>query len=157
MLIAILLGAEIGPGAVESASADQLIGPQMADRFMRVSEDTEAGEGSGTISIKKVTDPAGGTGFEFSSDIPSASSFNLPDDTRLTITDVPVGTYTVTEEDPGPLYELASISCSSDGESEVTLDKASRSVTIDLADDGQVSCIFTNDKQVGSISIKKVT
>ena len=57
---------------------------------------------------------------------------------------MPVGTYTVTEEDPGPLYELASIACSTSEGSDVSFTDPPRSVTIDLADDGHVGCTFTN-------------
>jgi PKD repeat protein len=95
----------------------------------------------GTIIIVKESDPPGGTGFGFTSDVTGHLSFELDDGDSRTMSDVAPGSYTVTEDDPAPEYALDALSCD-DGDS--TADPDSRSVSIQLAAGETVTCTFTN-------------
>ena len=112
------------------------------------------------IIIEKLTNPPGGTGFNFTHNIiPSPSSFSL-DDGDFEIFEVVTGTYTITETDPSPLYDLTGIKCNlfpADGGAPTTVtgDLAGGSVTVPLTQPGQTAyCIFTNTAS-GSITIIK--
>jgi len=94
----------------------------------------------GTIVIEKVTNPAGGTGFDFTDDIESPPhSFSLDDGGTQNFVDVEPGAYTVTETVPWG-WEIATIVCSDDSPTEVPSGTAS----IDLAPEEAVACTFTN-------------
>ena len=107
----------------------------------------EQAPATGTIIIEKVTSPTGGTGFGFTDDIESPNAFGLDHGQSKTFVDVPVGTYTVIEDDPGTTpggYALSSISCD-DGNS--TGDVGARTATISLEAEETVTCTFTNTQQ----------
>ena len=107
------------------------------------------------IVIGKVTFPAGGTDFDFSGDL---GSFTL-DDGDVEIQAVEPGTFTITEQDPGPDYDLTALECaiidSQTGISYVSGDLNSRSVDITLTGPGQAAyCLFENTER-GHIRIVK--
>lgn len=108
--------------------------------------------GTGTIVIKKQTEPPGGAGFEFTDDIEAPNHFTLGHGGTKTFEQVPKGTYTVTETDPAVTpgdYTLTDVECV-----EETLDKswaspsllkaATRTVTIEVPEGKKVTCTFTN-------------
>jgi uncharacterized repeat protein (TIGR01451 family) len=96
---------------------------------------------TGTIRIVKQTDPAGGTGFHFTENITVEGGFNLDDGQTQTFANVPVGTYTVTEDDPSSSsHTLADIVC--DGSA--TADPFSRTATIPVEGGQVVTCTFRN-------------
>ena len=98
---------------------------------------------TGEITVRKATLPGGGSGFGFTSDIPGEGPFVLDDGGSVTF-EVPVGTWTVTEDDPGLLWELATISCGFAGGGDADLDLVTRSAVIEIVDGASVDCTFTN-------------
>jgi prealbumin domain-containing protein len=114
---------------------------------------------TGTIIIEKDVNPEPDeTNFVFSDNIPGCVVADLDDDpgsttpNTFTCTDVPAGTYTVTESDPSP-YALASINCD-DPDDESTV--SGSTATIDLDAGETVGCVFVNTPP-GSITIRKET
>lgn len=104
---------------------------------------TEASQATGTIIVQKQTNPGGAAGtFGFTTDIGEPATFTLDDAQSQTYTDVPMGQYTVTEDDPSGLgFDLTSIACD-DGDS--SGDLGTRTATIKLAVGETVTCTFTN-------------
>jgi hypothetical protein len=112
----------------------------------------------GTIIVEKQTDPAGGTGFQFTNDIPGGpTTFNLDDGGSQTFDNLVAGIYTVTETDPGVTpggYGLANLVCV-DGDAAgtaSTTDVGHRQATVNLEAGETVTCTFTNT-QHGTIII----
>jgi len=105
---------------------------------------------TGTIIIEKITDPSGGTGFGFTNDIPSGpASFILDHDGSQTFTNIPSGTYTVTEDNPNNLdYYLTDLICmDSDGlGTPSTVNLGSLTATINLDPGETVTCTFYNQQ-----------
>lgn len=98
---------------------------------------------TGTITIIKDADPEDDTPFAFTENIPGAANgFTLTDstDNTETFSNVPIGSYTVTESDVTG-WTLDSITCV-DPDDGTTTDGAT--ATIDLDDDETVTCTFTN-------------
>jgi hypothetical protein len=110
----------------------------------------------GTVIIRKVTDPAGGTGFGYTDNIVSNPAvtntpFSLDDGQSKTFTNVVSGTgLTVTEDDPTaktPSYTLTNLTCTAGSTAtNVVKSIANRSVTFDLSGDQTLDCTFTNTK-----------
>jgi hypothetical protein len=102
----------------------------------------------GTIVIEKATDPAGGTGFTFATDVPGGPSpFTLDHGQSRTFDDVLAGTYTVTETDPGALSGspvLTDVVCMETGIQDSFESLATRTATIKLEGGETVTCTFTN-------------
>ncbi len=101
----------------------------------------------GSITIEKVTDPPGGTGFAFTHTIQSPNSFSLDHDQRQTFTNVRPGTYTVTETDPLVTpggYDLTDLVCVETGTANSTASVATRTATITFEVGEIVICTFTN-------------
>jgi hypothetical protein len=98
---------------------------------------------TGTIHIIKTTSPAGGTGFTFTDNIAgSPGTFTLDDGETETFTDVPVGTYTVTEADPaGSGFSLTDVVCT---DNDSTGNPFARNATIRLEGGEAVTCTFRN-------------
>jgi hypothetical protein len=112
---------------------------------------------TGTIIIRKVTDPTGGAGFDFSSTGGlSPSTFTLNDGQSRTYSSVPVGSYSVTEASPTG-YDLTGLVCTVSGAgTSATPSKATRTVSITLAESGSVDCTYTNTER-GTIIVEKQT
>ncbi len=111
----------------------------------------------GTITIVKDTGDATPRPFDFTATgglTPSTFTlFSAPEDGTRTFTDVPSGTYTVTEDDPGPLgWDLTSLTCTTGGSGDV----ASRTATIELAPAASVTCTFTDAPTTASVSVRKL-
>ena len=114
------------------------------------------------IVIKKETDPeedpnAGTFGYTTTGGL-SPSTFTLQDDGTRTYADISPGSYTVTEDDPTPGYDLTGLSCevSTGGTSTATTSLTTRTATIDLDPAETVTCTYTNRKR-GTIIVEKQT
>jgi uncharacterized repeat protein (TIGR01451 family) len=111
----------------------------------------------GTVAIKKTTDPTATPGsFSFSGDLAGAiaaggqlSRSNLP-----TTNDA---TYTATETDPAPTFDLASIVCDDNSSARPSTGTVTTRTAVFRLDPGEtVTCTFTNRKR-GSVTLKKTT
>ena len=117
----------------------------------------------GNVIIRKVTDPspdATDTTFGYTTTgglVPA--TFGLKDGESFDYgNDVFAGGYTVTESDPSPLFALVDIDCSASDLSHgstVTEDEATRTATFDLKPLDTIDCTYTNQLQVGALSILK--
>jgi hypothetical protein len=113
----------------------------------------------GSIIIEKVS--VGGVAtFNFTSDIPDGSpSFNITtasgSTNQTTFSNLPSGTYHVTESGPDPPWNFTDLSCAPDQSI------SNRTATIDLHPGDSVTCTFTNEKPTGqppgTIIIEKVS
>jgi uncharacterized repeat protein (TIGR01451 family) len=112
----------------------------------------------GTITIVKSTGTSEPRGFEFATTggapLPSTFSlFDTPADESIMFTDVPAGTYTVTEDDPGPLgWALTELTCTDGGSGVV----ATRTATIELEPAASVTCTFTDEPTTARIAVVKL-
>ncbi len=110
-----------------------------------------------TVLVQKFTDPADGTGFNFTSTFSSPNdSFSLDDLDIQTVTGVAAGqTYIVTEADPTPAYDLTEALCF-DTATGATIpgDLTSRSVTFTPAAGHVIYCEFLNQER-GTVIIEK--
>ncbi|HEX6641354.1 MAG TPA: CHRD domain-containing protein, partial [Thermoanaerobaculia bacterium] len=101
------------------------------------------GAENGTIVVRKLTFPAGGTGFTFT-DTVTPGSFGLDDGDTRTFNNVTPGTYTIAEDDPATTpggYTLADLSCD---DADSTGDTTSRSATVRVTAGEVVTCTFRN-------------
>jgi CHRD domain/Prealbumin-like fold domain len=129
-----------GAGGSEETAPDEIRG-QIATPIAPVT--------TATIRIRKTTSPAGGTGFTFTDDVPgSPGTFTLDDGETHTFSDVPLGTYTITEADPAN-HSLTDIVCD-DGDS--TGDPFARTATVRLQAGDVVTCTFRNLQSASSPS-----
>jgi hypothetical protein len=77
------------------------------------------------------------------------------DNTANTVdeTNLPQGTYTVTEGSDPTGFAFASVTCSPSGHTSVS----GRTVTINLAPNDVITCTYVNDQQLGAIKITKTS
>jgi hypothetical protein len=102
-----------------------------------------AGAATGTIIVKKLTFPAGATGFTFT-DTVTPGAFGLDDGDTRTFNNVTPGTYTIAEDDPAVApggYTLADLSCD---DADSTANTATRSAMIRVDAGEVVTCTFRN-------------
>ena len=110
----------------------------------------------GEITVEKETIPAGAEGeFDFTLENSVTENFTLEDGDSETFDELQAGDYTITEDDPGPLFALVDIECTGTHEDNINIDLANRSVTISLEADDSVTCKFTNELQTGALLIHK--
>ena len=117
----------------------------------------------GNVIIRKVTDPtpdATDTTFTYSTTGGlDPATFGLKDgESQDYGNDVFAGGYSVTEDDPGPLFALSDIDCSASDLSHgstVTEDEATLTATFDLKPLDTIDCTYTNQLQVGALAIHK--
>ena len=116
----------------------------------------------GTVTVIKHTNPADlDQDFGFTSTVTgtgAAASYNLNDhgtDTK-TVTNVPIGTYTVTEGADPAGFAFGSVSCvhNTGGTSSTSGKVATVGIT---AGGGTVTCTYINDQQLGGIAITKTS
>jgi hypothetical protein len=120
-----------------------------------------------TVITRKVTSPSGDTttNFGYTTNVTTnpattTSPFSLKDGGSKTITSVVTGSNkTVTEDNPGPNYQLTSINCdaSTVPAANRSTDTTARAVTFSIAAGETLDCTFTNTKQQGHIVVDKVT
>jgi uncharacterized repeat protein (TIGR01451 family) len=102
----------------------------------------------GTIIVEKQTSPDGAAGsFTFT----GTAAGSISDGGTITVPNLAPGTYTSTEADPTPGFDLTSIICN---DANSTGDLASRTATFHLDPGETVKCTFTN-AQRGTITIIK--
>jgi hypothetical protein len=121
----------------------------------------------GTVITRKVTSPSGDTttNFGYTTNVTTnpattTSPFSLKDGQSKTITNVVAGSAkTVTEDNPGPNYQLTSINCdaSTVPAPNRSTNTTTRAVTFSIAAGETLDCTFTNTKQQGHIVVDKVT
>jgi hypothetical protein len=133
----------------------------------------------GEIKIIKHTNPRGlNQAFSFTSTIPATAtcvqdttpdSFSLNDSGNTTgdnaantedCTNVPAGTYTVTEGADPTGFAFGNFSCTSSGTGTSTTPTSSttqKNVSITIAGGGVVTCTYTNNQQLGAIKITKTS
>ena len=98
-------------------------------------------ESLGTIIVEKQTDPDGASGsFDFDDDIGDPLTFSLSDNGTQPFTDVVSGTYTITETNLAPAFDLTDITCSDGSPGNVGTGEA----TVSLQAGETVTCTFTN-------------
>ena len=104
-----------------------------------------------TIIVEKQTTPDGATGsFGFTSSV-AALNGSIGDGGRLTAAGILPGTYTATETDPTPGFDLAGIACD---DADSTGSVATRTATFVAAAGETVKCTFTNTQR-GRIDVLK--
>ena len=116
----------------------------------------------GTLIINKVTLPAGGTGFDFTTTggldtgEQDPTKFSLDDGGQKTFSDVVPGSYTVTEDDPSGLgYVLTDVTCAAiAAPSGAPAAPVSSTVNIELSAGETITCTFTNTL-LGNSGIEK--
>ena len=103
----------------------------------------------GTIIVEKQTDPDGAAGsFTFS----GHAAGSISDGGTIVVSNLLPGTYTSTEADPSPQFELTNISCN-DANSTRSLNQ--RKATFNLEAGETVKCTFTNAQR--SLQVSKTT
>jgi hypothetical protein len=108
----------------------------------------------GTVEIEKQTDPATDHSFHFDSSLPGGG-FELSDNEVKTVAHVLPGSYTVTEDDQTPAYDLTGLVCD-DGPSATpsTTSKQQRTATVGVDPGETVRCVFTNSKRGKVVVVK---
>jgi hypothetical protein len=115
----------------------------------------------GSIIINKETVPspdATATSFGYTTTgglVPSTFSLLDGGSEDFQSPDIQEGSYSVTEDDPGPNFALTAITCTSSGTSTFTTNVGTRTVSIDLDATDTVECTFVNTLQTGAIEITK--
>jgi len=122
----------------------------------------------GQITIIKNTIPDGPTNFGYTSTTSTSTaigSFSLDDDglgggdaactggnclSQQTFSNLKPGSYTVTEGDPTPAFDLTGLTCSAGG----STDLATRTATVTLPAGGSVTCTYTNTQRAQLTIIK---
>jgi len=107
----------------------------------------------GSIVIEKITDPPGGTDFDFSGDL---GAFTLDHGQAKTFEQLVPGTYAVTEDDLPSGFDLTALVCTEDGTANSAANLGARQAAIQLDPGEAVTCTFANTQR-GSIAIQKVT
>ncbi len=113
---------------------------------------------AGTFIVRKVTLPAGGTGFGFTTTGSlTPATFSLNDGQNHTYNNLPAGTYTATETDPTPAYDLTNVACTASGTgTSYMITGSTVSAILGTAGGGVVDCTYTNQKR-GAIVVDKTT
>ncbi|HYH08356.1 MAG TPA: CHRD domain-containing protein [Thermoanaerobaculia bacterium] len=101
---------------------------------------------TGTIRIIKSTSPAGGAGFNFTHDVGTPGAFTLSDGQVQTFSNVPIGTYTITEGATAG-YSLTGVSCD---DADSTGNPFARNATVRLQGAETVTCTFRNLQDVAA-------
>ncbi len=109
---------------------------------------------TGTIIIEKQTVPDGAAGsFTFTDTIASPNTFTLSDNGKKTFSDVPIGIYSVTEDDPMPGFFLTGLTCE---DADSVGNPLIRTALITLGQGETITCTFTNSEW-GTIVLHKET
>ncbi len=109
----------------------------------------------GTIIVEKQTVPDGATGnFTFTGD----AAGTISDGQQIVVSGLTAGTYTSTEADPSPGFDLTDIQCTDSDNAGVASsgDTQTRTATINLDPGETVSCTFENTER-GKVVITKDT
>ncbi|HYI11866.1 MAG TPA: IPTL-CTERM sorting domain-containing protein [Thermoanaerobaculia bacterium] len=102
---------------------------------------------TGTVRIRKATSPGGGAGFPFTETI-TPGAFSLNDGAEQVFTNVPAGTYTITEGMVAG-WTLTDVVC---GDNDSEGNPTARTATVRLQGGESVVCTFTNLQSVAAPS-----
>jgi hypothetical protein len=94
---------------------------------------------TGSLTIIKQTNPAGGNGVAFTTSDNLAGPFTLDDDVPMLLSELEPGVYTVTEDEPGADWAFQNVQCEA-----VDWSAEGRSVTVNLAEGEAAVCTFYN-------------
>jgi uncharacterized repeat protein (TIGR01451 family) len=96
-------------------------------------------------------------GFSTTGGNPLAPSFSLGSGGITMTSNLRAGTYTVTENDPTPAYDLTGLSCAASGSgTSASTSLGTRTATINIGGDAQVDCVYTNTQR-STLKVMKVT
>lgn len=101
---------------------------------------------AGTIIIEQETVPAGQAGSFTYTGVPTGT---IASDSTLVVSDLEPGTYTTTEVDPAPDFDVTAVACDDDDSSG---DASTRTAVVNLDPGETVRCTFTNTQR-GSLVI----
>lgn len=105
----------------------------------------EDGAETGTIIVNMETDPAGQAGTFAVTGVPSGT---LTTDGTLVVGDLQPGTYTTTQVDPAPDFDVSAVSCDDGGEGIASsADAQTRTAVVNLDAGETVTCTFTNTRR----------
>ena len=113
-------------------------------------ESTESAAAGGTLIVRSETVPVGQAGsFQFTG-VPSGT---VTSGATLVVADLEPGTYTTTEVDPAPDFDVSRVECD-DGESATASsgDASTRTAVFNLDPGETISCTFTNTQR-GSLVV----
>lgn len=145
------------PGWVQTASSGCSFTVDAVADAGQTKQCTITNQKLGTIVVKKLTEPKYGSGFGFSHNIgENGTPFLLDHGQTQTFTDVLPGTYQVAEDDPGPAFQLADLTCTESEVENSTPNQATRTVGIVLDPGETVTCTFTN-RESGMVKVIKKT
>ena len=129
-----------------------------ADLFRADYECTYTNTKYAKIIVDKITDPTGSNvAFGYTQDI-NGTSFVLKDGWAQMYNDLTPGTYTVTENDPTPGFDLVDLQCvetNSDTNPNTQTSLNNRQAIINLDPGETVSCTYTN-RERGMVEVTKV-
>jgi hypothetical protein len=108
----------------------------------------------GTIIVEKQTNPDGAAGsFSFS----GTAAGSIGDNGQIVVANLAPGTYTSTEADPRPDFDLTGIACDDGGSATASSGSvAARTATFKLDPGETVKCVFTNTQRGSATVVKTV-
>jgi hypothetical protein len=114
---------------------------------------TNTQRGAAVVVSGTIPDEVGGQ-FLFTG-VPSGT---IPADGTLVVADLPPGTYTTTEADPAPQFDLVAVSCDDGGSATVSGgDPTTRSAIFNIDPGEMVTCEFTNARRGAIVVAAEVT
>jgi hypothetical protein len=107
--------------------------------------------GTGTLIIDVVTDPPVQAGtFQFTG-VPTGT---IPIESTLVVTDLEPGTYTSTQVDPTPNFDVSAVECDDeDSASPSSGDAQTRTAVFNLEQGETVRCTFTNTQRASAVIV----
>jgi hypothetical protein len=126
----------------------------LVDSSEDTTPDAQPPTGPGTIVITSETEPPGQAGAFQVTGVPSGT---VSTGGTLVVADLPAGTYTTTQVDPAPEFDLTSVACDDqDSGTPSSGDPGTRSAVINLDAGETVTCRFTNTQR-GTVVIATET
>lgn len=103
-----------------------------------------------TAVVVSETEPAGAAGQVLFTGVPSGT-ISVANGT-LVVANLPPGTYTTTEADPAPQFDLTAVSCDDNGSATVSGgDPSTRSAIFQLDPGEMVTCMFVNTRRATAV------
>jgi hypothetical protein len=105
----------------------------------------------GTIIVNVATEPANEAGSFTFTGVPTGT---LTTESPLVVADLPPGTYTTTQIDPAPDFDVTAVTCD-DGDSDTTSsgDPQTRTAVVNLDPGETVTCRFTNTQRATAVVV----
>jgi hypothetical protein len=102
-----------------------------------------------TAVVVAQTDPQGASGAFLFTGIPTGT---VPTNGTLVVANLPPGTYTTTEVDPAPQFDLTAVSCDDGGSTTLSQgDPSTRSAIFQLDPGELVTCVFVNTRRGAAV------